>query len=157
MRISKQLLRKVLRRASLTYEELLTVLCDFEAVANAGPLIYVSKEVTDLIPLTAMFIQDIKEVGIPEFDSIESHDFNQKRKYRQKDLKRHFRNEYLGQLIQRSKIKHCHKLNVGEIVLIDNDNMKRMNWLFVRVIKLIPGKDEVVHLVRSKTTSGELL
>lgn len=116
-----------------------------------------------MVPLTpAKFIQDIKEVGVPECDFIESHDYNQKRRYRQKireDLRRRFRNEYLGQLIQtaRNKNKICRKLKVGEIVLIGNDNTKRLFWPLAKVVELIPGRDGKVRLVRLKTTNGELL
>ncbi|KAJ8952302.1 hypothetical protein NQ317_017615, partial [Molorchus minor] len=40
----KQLLRRVLGRASLNYEELLTVICDCEAVVTSRPLTYVSDD-----------------------------------------------------------------------------------------------------------------
>ncbi|GFT62586.1 integrase catalytic domain-containing protein [Trichonephila clavipes] len=60
-----------------------------------------------------------------------------------KELKRRFRNEYLGQLIQRQK-QHPQSSNieVGDIVLIGDDWIKRLQWPFARVIKLIPGKDD---------------
>ncbi|XP_035214245.1 uncharacterized protein LOC118188021 [Stegodyphus dumicola] len=51
-----------LRQAAVNYEELLTVICDVEAVINCRPLTYVSNDSEDLLPLTtpSMFLQDIK-------------------------------------------------------------------------------------------------
>ena len=49
IRLLKQLLKKTLGRASLTYEELETVLCDCEALINSRPLTYVSEDVADLV------------------------------------------------------------------------------------------------------------
>jgi len=48
IRLLKQLLKKTLERASLTYEELETVLCDCKAVINSRPLTYISEDVADL-------------------------------------------------------------------------------------------------------------
>lgn len=56
----KRLLRRVLGKASLVYEEMLTILCDVEAVLNAKPFTYISEDSKDLFPLSpSMFIQDI--------------------------------------------------------------------------------------------------
>ena len=48
----KTILRKVLGKASLSYESLMTVLCDAEAVMNSRPLSYVSENHHDLKPLS---------------------------------------------------------------------------------------------------------
>ncbi|GBO33783.1 hypothetical protein AVEN_31648-1 [Araneus ventricosus] len=42
VQITKEILRKILGRAALDYEELVTVLCDCERVINSRPLTYVS-------------------------------------------------------------------------------------------------------------------
>jgi hypothetical protein len=47
IRLLKQLLHKTLGKASLTYEELETVLCDCESVINSRPLTYVSEDIKD--------------------------------------------------------------------------------------------------------------
>ncbi|GFV22601.1 integrase catalytic domain-containing protein [Trichonephila clavipes] len=54
-------------------------------------------------------------------------------------------------LIQRQK-QHPQSLNlqVGDIVLIGDDwGKKRLQWFLARVIKLIPGKDELVQQTAS--------
>ena len=83
--ILKRLLRKVLRRASLTYEELYTVLCDCEAVVNSRPLTYLSEDATDFVPLTpSMFLHDIKEVSVPDIDATDTASLTKHLRYRQK-------------------------------------------------------------------------
>ncbi|KFM67093.1 hypothetical protein X975_26725, partial [Stegodyphus mimosarum] len=50
--ILKKLLRRVLGRASLTSEEMTTILCDCEAVNNSCPLTYVTENDATLIPVS---------------------------------------------------------------------------------------------------------
>jgi hypothetical protein len=57
IRLLKQLLKKTPRRASLTNEELETVLCDCAAFINSRPLTYVSENVADLAPY-AQYVLD---------------------------------------------------------------------------------------------------
>ena len=73
IRVIKQLLRRTLRRACLTYQELATVLSDCEAVVNARPLAYMSSDGSDLTPLTpSFFLQDVREVGVPDCDFLDA-------------------------------------------------------------------------------------
>ncbi|XP_033212371.1 uncharacterized protein LOC117169969 [Belonocnema kinseyi] len=69
--VLKTILRKILGKASLSYESLTTALCDVEAIINSRPLTYVSEDEEDLKPLTpAMFLQEIQEIGVPDFDML---------------------------------------------------------------------------------------
>ena len=161
IRLIKQLLRRVLGRASLSYEEMYTVLCDCESVINSRPLTYLSEDSTDLIALTpAMFLQDIKEVGVPDIDKVESADMSKRWIYRQKlreNLRSRFRNEYLGQLTQQTKKRYLRRIQVGEVVLIGSDNVKRLDWPLARVEELLPGQDGEVRVVRLKTSLGQVM
>ncbi|CAG7786442.1 unnamed protein product, partial [Allacma fusca] len=72
VRMVKQLLRRILGRSTLNYEELITVLCDCEAIINSRPLTYVSEDMADLSPISpSMFIQDVREPGVPDMDLID--------------------------------------------------------------------------------------
>ena len=76
IRLLKQLLRKTLGKASLTYEELVTLLCDCELVINSRPLTCV-QGVTDLAPITPnMFLLDLHGSGLADCDAIDSGSLN---------------------------------------------------------------------------------
>ncbi|XP_055924549.1 uncharacterized protein LOC129956644 [Argiope bruennichi] len=157
----KSILRKILGKASLQFEELYTVLCDAEGIINSRPLTYLSEDNEDLIALTpAMFLQDVKEIGVPDIDEIDAKRMNKRFFYRQKvcqDLRKRFRIEYLGHLREFSKIRNESKIKEGDIVLIGDSNVKRINWPLGRVIKLYLGKDKKVRLVEVQTKPGSFL
>ncbi|GBN58849.1 hypothetical protein AVEN_135520-1 [Araneus ventricosus] len=69
IRIMKDLLKRVLGKAYLSHEEMMTVLCDCEAIINSRHLTYVSENDTDFTPISpSMFIQDIREWTVPNLD-----------------------------------------------------------------------------------------
>jgi hypothetical protein len=73
IRLLKQLLKKTLGRASLTYDEVETILCNCEAVINSRPLTYVSEDAADLAPLAPnMFLRDLRELGLPDCDAVDT-------------------------------------------------------------------------------------
>ncbi|XP_055947158.1 uncharacterized protein LOC129980799 [Argiope bruennichi] len=123
--ILKSLLRRVLGRASLTSEEMITILCDCEAVINSRPLTYVTENDVPLMPLSpSLFLQDIQISGVPDLDDIGHRSLNKRVKYRenlQKDLRKRFRSEYLGALIKNSDKTRSVKVNIGDVVLIGSD------------------------------------
>ncbi|GFT95681.1 integrase catalytic domain-containing protein [Trichonephila clavipes] len=91
----KIILRRVLGKACLTYEELYTVVCDSESVINSRPLTYLSEDQEDLVALTpAMFLQEIKENGVPDLDLIDSQRMNRRFLYRQR-IRQELRNAFV--------------------------------------------------------------
>ncbi|GFW04050.1 integrase catalytic domain-containing protein [Trichonephila clavipes] len=132
------------RNAVLTYEELLTVLCDCESIVNSLPLTYVSEDSDDLIPLTpAMFMMSNASLDVTDLDLSDFARFQKRVKFRArllKDLRGRFRKEYLGLLVQNAH-KTTRALKVGEIVLIKTPNKERLYWSLGKVIELIPGRD----------------
>jgi hypothetical protein len=161
IRIIKDVLKRVIGRACLSYEEMVTVLCDCEAVINSRPLTYISESDSDFVPLSpSLFLQDIKEIGVPDCDAADHKSLNKRVKYRlaiQRDLRKRFRSEYLGSLIQRPKLQKWSTISVGDVVLIGNDNQKRINWPLGRITDIIPGKEGITRLVKLRTARGEML
>lgn len=162
VRLTKELLRRVLGKACLTYQEMTTVLCDCESVINSRPLTYLYESEAELIALTPNhFLHDLKDSGVPDIDRIEELSLNKRQKYTQsvrKDLRQRFRIEYLGQLVQKSKHnKKYEKINVGDLVLMELPNKKRLDWPLALVIEKLPDKKGVSRLVRIKTSNGILL
>lgn len=160
--VLKRLLRRTLKKSCLNYEEMSTVLADCEAIINSRPITFMSDDTQDVTPLTpSMFLQEVKEIGVLDLDNIEQCRFEKRYVYRQKvkeELRRRFRIEYLGTLVH----KGCKKIsdlcvNVNDIVLVQSDNVKRLDWPLARVIELITGKDGNVRVVRLRTADGELI
>lgn len=151
----------MLGRASLDYEDILTLICECEAIINARPLTYISDDPNDLIALTpAMFLRDQAESRLPDCDAVDQATPRKKIPYIQRlrdNLRCRFRSEYLGQLKLLCRRKRSRPVSLGEVVLIGNDRDKRLEWPLGRIDKMLPGKDGVIHLVHVSTTRGRLL
>ncbi|GFS91704.1 integrase catalytic domain-containing protein [Trichonephila clavipes] len=157
----KRSLRKTLGKTSLNHEEMHTFFCGCESLINSRPLTYVTNDIEGLEPLTpAMFLQGIREVVVPEFDQIDENKLNKRLVYRnriQKDLRKRFRVEYLGQLRVTRNIKGENTLSERDIVLVGDDHTKRLNWNLGKIWKLYPGKDEKIRVAQVKTKFGSFL
>ncbi|KFM60236.1 hypothetical protein X975_25003, partial [Stegodyphus mimosarum] len=102
----KKQLRRVLGKASLKYEETYTVLCDMETVINCQTLNLLIQSCTRFNAInTFQLLQDNKTVRVPDLDNLDSINLTKRYWYQQKlwqELKRRFREEYLGLLIQQN-------------------------------------------------------
>ncbi|XP_070511633.1 uncharacterized protein [Cardiocondyla obscurior] len=158
IRIVKNLLRKMLGKASLSYETMYTFLCDVEAIINSRPLTYVSEDPDDLRPLSpSMFLQEVCENGVADCDMLYNSKLNRKIKRRQQlleDVRKRFQTEYLGQLLLKERKNESRQLRIGDIVLIGDDFHKRIVWPLARIIKMIPGRDGKERVFVLKTKSG---
>ncbi|GFU98416.1 integrase catalytic domain-containing protein [Trichonephila clavipes] len=161
VQMTKATLRKILGRAALDYEELITVLCDCERGIHSRPLTYTSEDVHDISPLTSkMFLREIPESGVPDIDPVDREKLSKRAKYLQKmrQLSLKFQIEYLAQLRQQSIKSYKNKsLNGGKIVLLEDNSKKRAYWSLARVLKLIPGRDGHIRLALIKTEHSEFL
>ncbi|GFW87731.1 uncharacterized protein TNCV_4486961 [Trichonephila clavipes] len=113
-------------------------------------------DVEDFEPLTpALFLQDIREVGVPEIDQIDENKLNKILVYRnriQNDLRNRFRVEYLGQLRETRNIKVENTLSEVNIVLVGDDHTKRLNWNLVQklyLLEVMEKKKSSVHPTNS--------
>ncbi|ERL91391.1 hypothetical protein D910_08723 [Dendroctonus ponderosae] len=53
--------------------------------------------------------------------------------------------------------RNSRQVQVGDIVLVGNDQEKRIHWPLGRVVQLFPGKDGQVRLVKLLTERGQLM
>lgn len=150
-------------RAHLSYEDLLTLLCECEDVMNSRPLTYIYNDANELSVLSpSMYIRELARAeGLPDLDEVDRSMLARKIRRLQQlrdDLRRRFRNEYLGHLkLFASKISPIRRVKLGEIVLVGNDNDKRMDWPIGQIVKIFPGKDADVRLVQVRTSGGQML
>ena len=45
-------------------------------------------------------------------------------------------------------------MKVGELVIVQDDDIKRGKWPLARVIRVMPGRDGIVRVAEIKTRSG---
>jgi hypothetical protein len=156
----KQLLRRTLGRAALTYEELATVLCDCEAVLNNRPITYLSDDPTEVDALTPnMFLREAPADGVPDCDLADGAFMGTRARYHQRlreNLRQRFRNEYLGQL-QLRNAKVGQQIKKGELVLVGDDIKKRVEWAVGRVEEAILSADGAVRVAKVRTGKGVYL
>ncbi|GFT21860.1 integrase catalytic domain-containing protein [Trichonephila clavipes] len=161
VRIIKELLRRSLGKSILSYEELSTVICECEFLINSRPLTYISENPQELIPLTpAMFLIENRCSDTTDIDELNSTDLRKRMKYIIKllsDSRQRFRKEYLSELIQKQNDNRVREPRIGEMVLIGNDNKKRLSWPIAKIIELIPGRDGEIRTVRLKTQHGTVI
>lgn len=158
--VLKPLLRKVLGKAFLSYEEFFTVLCDCEAVLNARPLTYIYDDPKELRPLTpAQFLNDLPGGDNPDLDKIDAEFSLSRIRYVQQvrtHLRERFKMEYLGELVH-SRNKKGETIKVGDVVLVGADGTKRIDWPLAQVVELFNGRDGVQRVARLKLAHGELI
>ena len=161
VRTVKELLKRTLGKSVLTYEELYTMICNCEPIINCRPLTYVSENPQELVPLTPdMFLIENRSSNVEDIDQLNRQSLVKRIKYRSKlldDLRQRFRKEYLSQLVQKHNEKRCREPEIGEIVLIGDDNKKRLFWPLAKITELIPGRDGKIRTVRLKTQHGTVL
>ncbi|GFV95677.1 DUF5641 domain-containing protein [Trichonephila clavipes] len=95
-----------------------------------------------------------------DIDELNSRDLRKRMKYRIKllsDLRQRYRKEYLSELIQKQNDNRVREPRIGEMVLIGNDNKKRLSWSIAKIIELIPGRDREIRTVRLKTQHGTVI
>ena len=155
-------LKKVLARALVSIEELLTVVTELEATINDRPLTYASGDKDDLEPITpSMLLYGRRLVTYPHLidDDVESDpDYTERAgemrvrlDYVTKifnHLWKRWSSEYLTFL--RQKVNNNTKSSwpkEGDVVLV-HDGGPRLFWKMARVLEPIEGPDGVVRVVK---------
>ena len=66
--------------------------------------------------------------------------------------------EYLPSLLIREKwSQRLRNFKVGDLVLIASDHTPRSNWPLGRIMEVFDASNDIVHTLRLKTRSGEIL
>ncbi|UYV76227.1 hypothetical protein LAZ67_13003093 [Cordylochernes scorpioides] len=89
IRSLKDILKRMLGTSTLTYHQLMTLLCHAEAVMNGRPMTYVSDDPNDLVTISpSMFLQEQTDVEFPECQNMGSNPTTEKRKLQKYRLDR---------------------------------------------------------------------
>ncbi|GFU32207.1 uncharacterized protein TNCV_3834251 [Trichonephila clavipes] len=143
-----------------SYEELLTLITQIEAILNSRPLTPLSSDVDDLEVLTpAHFLigRPITAIVEPSLLQCESNRLNvwQRITKSVQTIWKRWSLSYLNSLQQRKKwIVNKENLKLGDMVLIREENLPPCKWLLGRVVKIYMGKDKKVRVVDIKTGKG---
>ena len=157
----KKPLRKVLGKAHLTYLEMQTLLTDIEAQLNSRPLTSVSADKDDLSPITPGHLMIGRSLQVLPDASLATHtsvSVSKRWAYHQ-HLSRVFWNrwttEYLTELNQLRKWTEVRdNLQEGDVVLVAEDNTRKLDWKLGKVEEVYPGRDGLVRSVLVRTKSG---
>lgn len=160
VRSTKAHLKRVVGDATLTFEELSTVLAQIEACLNSRPISILSDNPDDPLPLTpGHFLVGEPLVTVPDENYSEMSISSLHRwKLTQKmlnDFWRRWSDEYIVNLNQRFKwtTKRLEP-EINDVVIVRDHNIPPAKWLLARVIEKHPGKDGITRVVTIKTKNG---
>lgn len=160
VRSTKRCLRKMIGRAKLSYEELLTVLIEVEMVINSRPISYVTS--SDLEePLTPSHLLTgrrllslpdnlcYSQLADPDYDPETTPEILTRRmKFLNTTLERfwkRWKREYLLELRNShritKKVPGNKQIAVGDVVVIHSDQEKQGFWNLGVIQEIIPGRD----------------
>lgn len=143
-----------------TFEELATLLCRIEACLNSRPLCIQSDTSQEFVPLTpGHFLIGAPLLSPAEIviDEQPSSIVNRWRKLKALGQAISFRwkEEYLKELHKRFKWKFPNKnVDVGDIVVIRQENLPPTEWRLGRIVKVYLGSDGRVRVADLRTQKG---
>ena len=139
-------------------EGLRTLLCEVTAIVNCRPLTAEdSNDIKSCIPITPHQLLTMKtEVVLPPPGEFTTPDLYARKHWRRvQHLANYFwtrwRKEYLLSLQERAKWRETDRNStIGDLVLIKDENLPRMEWRLGRIIDTIPSEDGLVRKVKVK-------
>ncbi|GFX24015.1 integrase catalytic domain-containing protein [Trichonephila clavipes] len=161
IKLAKRHLIKTCKGHLLSFEELPTMLCQIEACINSRPLVPFSSDPADVRVLTpGHFLIGEPLLEITESKSITNTSLSLSCRWKSLlKLRQHFwdrwHKEVLHHYQSRPKWKASHsEVQVGNLVLISDDNRPPLSWPMARILKLIPGTDGTNRVAILQTGSG---
>ncbi len=157
----KKHLKRVVGDHKLSFEELSTVLTQIEACLNSRPLTPLPNSEDCLQVLTpGHFLIGRSLESIPDPPATHQNAITLLKRWELvQAVVRHFwkrwSDEYLTTLARINKWRNPSRtIQVGDIIVLKEDNLDPTSWPLVRVIQLFPGRDGRVRVVIPKTANG---
>ncbi len=168
MKSAKTHFKKTIGQRVLTYEEMTTIFIQIEAILNSRPLVALNDDPSDLRALTPGMLVSGKELGyVPLEDDepildrapVASDEHPQKTWKFISNLVANFwrrwQKEYLSTLQPRKKwATEVPSLEVGDLVLVTDENLPPLQWAMGRVEVIYTGNDDVCRAVKVRTQKG---
>ena len=161
MKSCKTHLRRIVGNTKLDFEEMCTVLTQIEACLNSRPLGVIPHNNDDGIEVLTPghFLIGRPLQAIPDHPQSYQPMPTLRRWYLCQSLVRHFwkrwKDEYLVALRKYSKWKRPKKnLQVGDIVVLKEDNLVPSQWPIARIVQVHKGNDGLIRVVKLKTKDG---
>ncbi|XP_043468377.1 uncharacterized protein LOC122502410 [Leptopilina heterotoma] len=152
--------KRVIGKQTLTFEELITLLCQVEACLNSRPIAALSNTADDFNYLTpGHFLIGAPLLSIPHTSETSP---NKDRFVRwnlvqrmMEDFWKRWSIEYPQGLQKHYKWNKITKnIQKNDLVLIQDPENLKMKWTMGRVSEVHPGKDNLVRVVSVKTSKG---
>lgn len=153
-------LRRLIGNNIFTFEEMTTILAQIEATLNSRPLCPLSNEPDDMLALTpGHFLIGEAPITIPEPSLIDAKTNSLDRWQLVQKIYQSFwlawSTEYLSRLQQRPKwLQQTINIEIGDLVLVREDNLPPSKWLLARVLDTHPGQDNKVRVVTLKSAKS---
>jgi len=153
----------VLGDATLTYEEMSTLLAQIEACLNSRPLQALSDDPEDLAALTpGHFLVGAALTAVPEPLLLDQPATRLSRWQLLQKMWDHFwkcwSKEYLHSITHRPKwLREEAGFQVGRLCLLRNELTPPTKWPLARITKVHPGKDGQVRVVTVRTAASEFV
>ena len=161
VRSTKEVLSGLMADKVVTDAQLYTFLTEVESILNSRPLTHVSDNVSDFQALTPNHILLGYHKGWACVEGVGQKDVISRRKWKQVQALtsmfwERWRKEYLPERTKRHKwYKQLdQKIEPGELILIDDDTVKKRAWSLGRVTQIMPSDDGVVRVVEIRTKNG---
>lgn len=157
---AKYHLKRSIQNATLTFEELNSLIIQIEGILNSRPLFAMSDDPNDLQPicpshfLLGRAIKSLPEYNFEKVPENRLSSLELIQKFKQQFWSR-FSKEYITQLSRNYKWRDAPtKIKPGVLVLIQDDKQPSNHWLMGRILNLISGKDGVSRVAVIKTSDG---
>ena len=153
-------LKKVTLNVRLTFEEACTLMAQIEACLNSRPLVALSSIDDHVDALTpGHFLIGKPLEALPDSSQSFQSVSLLRRWHLVQSMIRHFwtrwSSEYVCSLRKYVKWRNPQKnITVGDIVVLQEDNLIPTKWPLARIVNVHPGADEIVRVVSVKTSRG---
>ncbi|KAL7725150.1 hypothetical protein ACLKA6_018675 [Drosophila palustris] len=157
---AKGLMARSLMNARCTFEELVTITAEVEAILNSRPLTLLSSDPSDLGALTpGNFLTGDSLRALPEQENNDEQLKSLDRWRLVSGIKQTFWRrwlaDYFNELHTRSKwTKSTPSISISDMVLIHEDTIPSQKWIMGRITATVSGKYQRVRVVDVRTKKG---